>query len=274
MRRSDRRSRVPRSAVAVPRPRRRVRRWRGAQPADAGRGRHVMRRHGELLADLMGEQRGLRDFRKHVPWYLKGFPAGGELRAALGMVESLTQLDELLASWTHHPLPRRRTRRPPRPPRQPARPHRPPTRLARRHRRPHHRPLRSRNRRLRRLNRQVSWAWPAFWCSALDTATTRSCPRGYGWRERSILDRRATYSGECAISNSQARGNRFESTRTGTRLRTEQVPRVRSPSGIARGHRRDGRLAEVAWSRNARSAGGLRHAPALPSPAWLPPPDP
>jgi nifR3 family TIM-barrel protein len=56
----------------------------------------VMRRHGELLAGLMGEQRGLRDFRKHVPWYLKGFPAGGELRAALGMVDSLTHLDELL----------------------------------------------------------------------------------------------------------------------------------------------------------------------------------
>ncbi|WP_433021122.1 tRNA dihydrouridine synthase DusB [Kribbella sp. CA-294648] len=56
----------------------------------------VMRRHGELLAGLMGEQRGLRDFRKHVPWYLKGFPAGGELRAALGMVDSLQRLDELL----------------------------------------------------------------------------------------------------------------------------------------------------------------------------------
>ena len=57
----------------------------------------VMRRHGQLLADLMGEQRGLRDFRKHVPWYLKGFPAGGELRAALGMVDSLATLDELLS---------------------------------------------------------------------------------------------------------------------------------------------------------------------------------
>ncbi|WP_112245568.1 tRNA dihydrouridine synthase DusB [Kribbella monticola] len=57
----------------------------------------VMRRHGQLLADLMGEQRGLRDFRKHVPWYLKGFPAGGELRAALGMVDSLAKLDELLS---------------------------------------------------------------------------------------------------------------------------------------------------------------------------------
>jgi nifR3 family TIM-barrel protein len=57
----------------------------------------VMRRHAELLADLMGEQRGLRDIRKHMPWYLKGFPVGGELRAALGMVDSLATLDELLA---------------------------------------------------------------------------------------------------------------------------------------------------------------------------------
>jgi nifR3 family TIM-barrel protein len=57
----------------------------------------VMSRHGELLAGLMGESRGLRDFRKHVPWYLKGFPAGGEIRAALGMVDSLARLDELLA---------------------------------------------------------------------------------------------------------------------------------------------------------------------------------
>jgi nifR3 family TIM-barrel protein len=56
----------------------------------------VMRRHAELLAELMGELRGLRDFRKHVPWYLKGFPAGGELRAALGMVDTLAGLDELL----------------------------------------------------------------------------------------------------------------------------------------------------------------------------------
>ncbi len=73
-----------------------------------------MRRHGELLADLMGEPRGLRDFRKHVPWYLKGFPAGGELRAALGMVESLAQLDELLAQLDPTmPVPRRANSVPP-----------------------------------------------------------------------------------------------------------------------------------------------------------------
>ncbi|AYY15593.1 tRNA dihydrouridine synthase DusB [Actinobacteria bacterium YIM 96077] len=57
----------------------------------------MIRRHAELLAELMGEDRGLRDMRKHMSWYLKGFVVGSQVRAALGMVESLTQLDALLA---------------------------------------------------------------------------------------------------------------------------------------------------------------------------------
>ena len=36
------------------------------------------------------------EFRKHVAWYLKGFGAGGELRAALAQSSSLAQLDDLL----------------------------------------------------------------------------------------------------------------------------------------------------------------------------------
>ena len=40
----------------------------------------MMRRHAELLCEHMGEERGCKEFRKHVSWYLKGFPAGGELR--------------------------------------------------------------------------------------------------------------------------------------------------------------------------------------------------
>jgi nifR3 family TIM-barrel protein len=56
----------------------------------------TMRRHAELLADWMGEDRGLPDFRKHVAWYLKGYPAGSTLRRELGMVSSLTDLDDLL----------------------------------------------------------------------------------------------------------------------------------------------------------------------------------
>ena len=56
----------------------------------------VVRRHGELLAGLMGEARGCADLRKHMAWYLKGFPVGGDLRRALAMVASLTELDDLL----------------------------------------------------------------------------------------------------------------------------------------------------------------------------------
>jgi nifR3 family TIM-barrel protein len=57
----------------------------------------MMRRHAELLADLMGEDRGLRDMRKHMAWYLKGFVVGQQVRAALGLVSSLGELDALLA---------------------------------------------------------------------------------------------------------------------------------------------------------------------------------
>ena len=57
----------------------------------------MMRRHTELLAQHLGEQRGCIEFRKHVSWYLKGFAAGGELRRSLAMVTSLAELDELLA---------------------------------------------------------------------------------------------------------------------------------------------------------------------------------
>jgi nifR3 family TIM-barrel protein len=57
----------------------------------------MMRRHAELLSEHMGEERGCKEFRKHITWYLKGFPAGGELRHQLALVDSLTSLDELLA---------------------------------------------------------------------------------------------------------------------------------------------------------------------------------
>ncbi len=56
----------------------------------------TMRRHAALLAEDMGEERGLRDFRKHVAWYLKGFSVGSSTRHGLGMVSTREQLDELL----------------------------------------------------------------------------------------------------------------------------------------------------------------------------------
>ncbi|WP_456697248.1 tRNA dihydrouridine synthase DusB [Aeromicrobium sp. P5_D10] len=57
----------------------------------------IMRRHVELLAGILGEERGCIEFRKHIAWYLKGFAAGKDVRHQLGMVSSFANLDELLA---------------------------------------------------------------------------------------------------------------------------------------------------------------------------------
>ena len=57
----------------------------------------MMRRHAELLSAHMGEERGCKEFRKHVSWYLKGFPAGGDLRRDLALVSTLEEMDLLLA---------------------------------------------------------------------------------------------------------------------------------------------------------------------------------
>ncbi len=57
----------------------------------------VMRRHAALLVDVLGPDKGPRDFRKHIAWYLKGFRVGSRIRSALAMISSLDELDELLA---------------------------------------------------------------------------------------------------------------------------------------------------------------------------------
>jgi nifR3 family TIM-barrel protein len=58
----------------------------------------VMRRHVRLLVETKGDELlGVRDFRKHVGWYLTGYPVGGEARRRLAQTSSLAELDELLA---------------------------------------------------------------------------------------------------------------------------------------------------------------------------------
>jgi hypothetical protein len=48
------------------------------------------------LAAHFGEDKGMRDMRKHIAWYLHGFPAGADLRRALALVKTLDELDALL----------------------------------------------------------------------------------------------------------------------------------------------------------------------------------
>ncbi|BDS50336.1 tRNA dihydrouridine synthase DusB [Rhodoluna lacicola] len=57
----------------------------------------AFKRHAELLVEFFeSEMHACRDIRKHVAWYFKGYPVGGEFRAALSQVESLDHMDEIL----------------------------------------------------------------------------------------------------------------------------------------------------------------------------------
>ncbi|MFE3293763.1 tRNA dihydrouridine synthase DusB [Rhodococcus sp. NPDC059234] len=65
-------------------------------PPTLGEVATIIRRHAELLAAHHGEDKGLRELRKHVAWYLRGFPAGSDMRVAMAMVSTLEELDGLL----------------------------------------------------------------------------------------------------------------------------------------------------------------------------------
>jgi nifR3 family TIM-barrel protein len=58
----------------------------------------VVRRHAVLMVETFGdESKALREMRKHMAWYLKGYVVGGESRAKLGLVSTLAELDDRLA---------------------------------------------------------------------------------------------------------------------------------------------------------------------------------
>ncbi|MEY2468371.1 MAG: hypothetical protein QOF21_1069, partial [Actinomycetota bacterium] len=57
----------------------------------------AMRTHVRLLAaDFGDESSAVRDFRKHVGWYLTGYPIGGEPRRIMALASTITELDALL----------------------------------------------------------------------------------------------------------------------------------------------------------------------------------
>ncbi|ASU80431.1 tRNA dihydrouridine synthase DusB [Actinopolyspora erythraea] len=66
------------------------------EPPDLGEIRGIVYRHACLLTELMGEEKALRDLRKHMSWYFMGFPVGSELRRRLGVVTTLDELAGLL----------------------------------------------------------------------------------------------------------------------------------------------------------------------------------
>ena len=59
----------------------------------------AFKKHAVLLVEFFeSEERACRDIRKHVAWYFKGYPVGGEFRASLAQVESLQQMDDILGT--------------------------------------------------------------------------------------------------------------------------------------------------------------------------------
>ncbi len=56
----------------------------------------IMTEHARLLVEWFGDYKGVREFRKHTAWYLKGYPVGGEVRGLLGRIDSLEELTTLL----------------------------------------------------------------------------------------------------------------------------------------------------------------------------------
>ncbi|WP_257161841.1 tRNA dihydrouridine synthase DusB [Corynebacterium cystitidis] len=60
---------------------------------------HIIYRHAELLAEHFGQHHACRDIRKHIGWYLRGYPVGGEVRKELAHVSSLSELRDKLAPW-------------------------------------------------------------------------------------------------------------------------------------------------------------------------------
>ena len=68
--------------------------------------RSIMLRHAQLLITYFeNEDRAMRDLRKHMAWYLKGFRVPREVRASLGMVASLQEMQNLLSNLEEQPYP-------------------------------------------------------------------------------------------------------------------------------------------------------------------------
>jgi nifR3 family TIM-barrel protein len=67
-----------------------------APPPALGEVVGVLRTHARLLCDLLGEEAGCRDVRKHAGWYLAGYPVGGERRRRLATVATLADLEAAL----------------------------------------------------------------------------------------------------------------------------------------------------------------------------------
>lgn len=53
-------------------------------------------RHARMLVEYKGNFIGIREMRKHVSWYISGYPHSAAIRNQVNMVESIEELEELI----------------------------------------------------------------------------------------------------------------------------------------------------------------------------------
>lgn len=70
-----------------------------------GEVRNVVLHHAELLCAYMGERRAIVDLRKHLGWYLKGYPVGFDLRRHFAQIHTLADVEALLRNLDPHGRP-------------------------------------------------------------------------------------------------------------------------------------------------------------------------
>ncbi|MCZ7629504.1 MAG: tRNA-dihydrouridine synthase [Microthrixaceae bacterium] len=66
-------------------------------PPSLGEVADVIRRHVALLVESSGDVVRLAPFRKHLAWYLKGYPVGSELRKAAARVGTVDDVEAVLS---------------------------------------------------------------------------------------------------------------------------------------------------------------------------------
>lgn len=71
------------------------------QAPNLGRVGEVLLRHATLLCDHHGEDKAMRDLRKHMAWYFMGFPVGAGLRRSFATVSRLSELTGLIDHLDH-----------------------------------------------------------------------------------------------------------------------------------------------------------------------------
>ncbi len=69
--------------------------------------RRVVLRHFELYVEWGGEDRAVLEMRKHLRWYLRGFPGAAKLRHALGGLEGSADVVELIEDTLAESEPKR-----------------------------------------------------------------------------------------------------------------------------------------------------------------------